>query len=249
MTQLRERIISAAYPLLLERGVRGVTEGQVQSAAGVGPLEFSEEFASWEEVAGECLAKRQREWTVGLVEAGVRDLSTTPEGKLLAIFDILGEWFQRADYEACTFVKVLMEVGKEHSLGQASIAYLLGVRRIVADLALEAQLRDVDEFASSWDILMKGAIISALEGDPKAAARAKSMAKDLIARHRALLSFAVSRPSEPADLNTFDDWELLEEETDGPTTITFINSLAERRSFSAHFVDRYDDRSDYAHAV
>ena len=47
-------------------------------------------------------------------------------------------------------------------------------------LAEEASLSDPDSFARSWHILMKGSIVSAAEGDPNAAQRAKSMAQRLI---------------------------------------------------------------------
>jgi hypothetical protein len=58
------------------------------------------------------------------------------------------------------------------------------IRRLVGTLATEAGLRDPDELALSWHILMKGSIINAVEGDAKAALRAKEMARALIERHR-----------------------------------------------------------------
>ena len=48
----------------------------------------------------------------------------------------------------------------------------------------EAGLRDTDEFARSFHILMKGSIVQAGEGDVDAAKRAKEMARDLIAKYR-----------------------------------------------------------------
>ena len=51
-------------------------------------------------------------------------------------------------------------------------------------LADEAGLNDTDAFARSWHILMKGAIISAAEGDLDAAQQAKAMARQLLERHR-----------------------------------------------------------------
>ena len=50
-------------------------------------------------------------------------------------------------------------------------------------LAEEASLSDPDSFARSWHILMKGSIVSAAEGDPNAAQRAKAMARRLIEDH------------------------------------------------------------------
>jgi hypothetical protein len=54
----------------------------------------------------------------------------------------------------------------------------------VRQRALAAGLTDVEDFASSWHILMKGAIILAAVGDLEAAHRAQNMARTLIDQHR-----------------------------------------------------------------
>lgn len=59
---------------------------------------------------------------------------------------------------------------------------------VVRSLAVEAGLGDIDSFARSWHILMKGSIVSAAEGDAEAAQRAKTMARALIDQHRQRLA-------------------------------------------------------------
>jgi AcrR family transcriptional regulator len=202
VTDLHERILTAAYPLFVARGIRDVTLDEVQQAAGVSPSEFKREFASRDALATECLELREREWTAGVVEAGARARGTTPEGRLLAIFDVFDDWFHRDDYEACTFINVLVEMGKDHPLGQASVGYLVNIRRLVSTLAAEAGLGDSEGFALSWHILMKGSILNAVEGDREAALRAKDMARDLIARYR---HTELSKELSHADVDWFDD--------------------------------------------
>jgi AcrR family transcriptional regulator len=184
LTDVRERIVASAYPLYVSRGIRDVSVEEIERIAGVSHADFEREFHTRDELAAECLERREREWTFGIVEAGARARGNTPEERLLAIFDVFDEWFRRDDYEACTFINVLLEMGRQHPLGRASAEYLVHIRRIVGTLATEAGLRDPDELALSWHILMKGSIINAVEGDSKAALRAKEMARDLIERHR-----------------------------------------------------------------
>ena len=184
MTDVRERIVTSAYPLYVTRGIRDVAIEEIERMAGVSHADFEREFPTRDDLVAECLERREREWTFGVVEAGARARGTTPEERLLAIFDVFDEWFRRDDYEACTFINVLLEMGREHPLGRASAEYLVHIRRLVGTLATEADLRDPDELALSWHILMKGSIINAVEGDAKAALRAKEMARDLIERHR-----------------------------------------------------------------
>ncbi|MDP9998383.1 hypothetical protein J2W15_001882 [Pseudarthrobacter sulfonivorans] len=51
-------------------------------------------------------------------------------------FVLYDEWFQDDDFEACSFVKVLLEIGAGHSLGRASIVYLGRIRQQVRILAM-----------------------------------------------------------------------------------------------------------------
>ncbi len=75
-------------------------------------------------------------------------------------------------------------MGKTHPLGRASAEHLEYIRSLIADIAEKAGLREPAEFALSFHILMKGSIINAVEGDGRAALRAKEMGRDLIARYR-----------------------------------------------------------------
>ena len=120
-----------------------------------------------------------------MIEAKSRQRGSTPEEQLLAIFDVMHDWFQSLDgYEGCSFINVLLELGADHPAGQASVAHIDHVRDIVRQRALAAGFTDVEDFASSWHILMKGAIILAAVGDLEAAHRAQNMARTLIDQHR-----------------------------------------------------------------
>ena len=121
------------------------------------------------------LDPREERWTLAWVEAEARRRGATPEEQLLAIFELFDEWFHRDDFEACSFITVLLEMGSADPAGQASV---------VGRLATQAALRDPASFARSWHLLMKGSIVSAAEGDAHAAQRARSMARLLIEQHR-----------------------------------------------------------------
>ncbi|WP_240507555.1 TetR/AcrR family transcriptional regulator [Streptomyces kanamyceticus] len=176
--------MSAAYALFSRRGVRDVGVDEIVARSGVAKATLYRHFPSKDHLVLAFLARREREWTLGMVVAGARRRGRTPEERLLAVFDVFDEWFRSADFDACAFINVLLEMGSEHPLGQASIAHLETIRCLVRGMAEEAELRDVDAFARSWHILMKGSIISAAEGDAEAAHRAQAMARALIERHR-----------------------------------------------------------------
>jgi AcrR family transcriptional regulator len=180
----RDRILTAAYELFARRGIRDVGVDEVIERAGVAKATLYRHFPSKDDLVIAFLDLREERWTVDWVEAEARRGGTTPEEQLLAIFGLFDEWFHRDDFEACSFINVLLEMGPTHPTGEASVRHLANIRSIVSELADEAGLRDPESFARSWHILMKGSIVSAAEGDAKAAQRARSMAGLLIEHHR-----------------------------------------------------------------
>ena len=180
----RERILATAYELFSRRGIRDVGIDEVIERAGVAKATLYRHFPSKDDLVVAFLERREEQWTLAWVEAEARRRGTTPEEQLLAIFELFDEWFQRDDFEACSFINVLLELGPAHPAGRASVRHLASIRSIVGRLAEEAGLRDPTSFAHSWHILMKGSIVAAAEGDAEAAKRARSMARLLIEQHR-----------------------------------------------------------------
>ena len=179
----RERILDSAYELFSRRGIRDVGVDEVIDRATVAKATLYRHFPSKDDLVLAFLQRREQLWTKDFIEAEARRRGSTPEEQLLAIFDVFDEWFRRDDFEACSFINVLLEMGSAHCAGVASVRHLENIRSVVRSLAEEAGLRDLDSFARSWHILMKGSIVSAAEGDAEAAQRAKSMARLLIDQH------------------------------------------------------------------
>ena len=180
----RERILDAAYELFSRRGIQAVGVNEVTERAGVATATLYRHFPSKDKLVLAFLDLREQRWTKDLIEAGAMRRGSNPEERLLAIFDVLDEWFHRDDFEAGSFIKVLLELGPKHPAGGASVLHLEQLRAIVRRLADEAGLRDTESFARSWHILMEGSIVVAAEGDVEAARRGKAMARLLIDQYR-----------------------------------------------------------------
>jgi AcrR family transcriptional regulator len=180
----RERILDAAYELFSRRGIQAVGVNEVTERAGVATATLYRHFPSKEKLVLAFLDLREQRWTKDLIEAGAIRRGSNPEERLLAIFDVLDEWFHRDDFEAGSFIKVLLELGPKNPAGGASVRHLEQLRAIARHLAEEAGLRDTESFAHSWHILIQGSIVVAAEGDVEAAQRGKAMARLLIEQHR-----------------------------------------------------------------
>jgi AcrR family transcriptional regulator len=181
----RERILGAAYELFSQRGVRAVGIDELIDRAGVAKATLYKHFSSKDALVLAFLEQREQIWTRDWVEAEARRRGETPEEQLLAIFDLFDEWFQRDDFEGCSFINVLLETADlDHPVGRASAGYLQNIRSLIRTLANEAGLRDPEAFSLSWHILMKGSIVQAAEGDRRAAERAQALGRLLIEQHR-----------------------------------------------------------------
>jgi AcrR family transcriptional regulator len=192
VSSARERILNAAYELFSRRGIRAVGTDEVIVRAGVARATLYRHFPTKDALVLAVLQRREEVWTHGLIEEQSRQRGSTPEEQLLAIFDVMHDWFQSRDgYEGCSFINVFLELGADHPAGRACIAHIDHVRDIVRRRAVAAGLTDVEDFASSWHILMKGAMILAAVGDLDAARRARRMGVSLIDEHR---------PVEPVDI-------------------------------------------------
>jgi AcrR family transcriptional regulator len=180
----RERILDSAYELFSHKGLRAVGIDEVIEHASVAKATLYRHFSSKDELVLAFLQRREERWTHGWVEREARRRADTPEEQLLAIFDLFDEWFRQDDFEGCSFINVLLEVGDlDHPVGRASADHLANIRAFIRTLAEEAGLRDPDEFARSWQILMQGSIVQAGESDLDAAKRGQRLARLLIAEH------------------------------------------------------------------
>jgi AcrR family transcriptional regulator len=179
-----ERILETAYELFSRRGVRGVGVDEVIAQAGVAKATLYAHFPSKDDLVLAFLAQREQRWTLAFVDAEARRRGATAEEQLLAIFDVFDEWFRRDDFETCSFIKLLFEMGAEHTAGRASIRHLDNIRASLRGIAQEAGLRESEAFARSCQLLMEGSIVAAAAGDADAAQRAQAMARTLIEEHR-----------------------------------------------------------------
>jgi hypothetical protein len=125
-----------------------------------------------------------RGWTIAKLEAAARRRGSTADDRLLGLFDVLDDLFNRADREARTFVEVLAEISRGRPLGDDGIDIVVSLRALVITLAEEAGLERTSEFLASWQVLARGALLRVIDGDLDSARRSRQMTVDLVAHHR-----------------------------------------------------------------
>ena len=172
----RERILDAAYHLFATNGVSQVGIDTILDKSGCAKASLYNHFASKDELAVAFLDRREMEWTRAWLEAELTRRASDPHKRLLAIFDVFDSWFRKNSFEGCSFINVLLESQKGSPIRRAAANHLAKIRAIVRSLAEDAGLRDPEQFAQAWHMLMKGSIVSAGEGNRNAAREAKRAA-------------------------------------------------------------------------
>ena len=173
----RERLLSAAYELFARNGISQVGIDTILAKSGCAKASLYSNFDSKVDLAIAFLDRREALWTRGWLETEIKRRASTPDGRLLAIFDVFDGWFRTRKFEGCSFINVLLESNIESPVRRAAVIHLARIRAIIHGLAKEAQLRDPEKFAQAWHMLMKGSIVSAAEGNKNAARDAKCAAR------------------------------------------------------------------------
>lgn len=177
MRSARERIDQAAYALFSRHGTRSIGIDAVLAHARVAKATLYRHYRTKDELILGFLKRREEVWTKDWLAAELERRASTPAQRLLAMFDVFDGWFRKPDFEGCSFVNVMLEHGRSaHPVRQAAAQQLAAIRAFIADLAKGAGVRDAEGFARQWQILLKGAIVSAYEGDQDAARRAREVA-------------------------------------------------------------------------
>ena len=138
----RERVLETAYRLFSQHGTRAVGVDRIIAESGVAKMTLYRNFASKDDLILAFLELREERWTRAWLQETVEGRAATPAQRLLAIFDVFGEWFARDDFEGCSFINVMLELDDPGSpVRRESVRQLSEIRGFIAGLAKEAGVR------------------------------------------------------------------------------------------------------------
>jgi AcrR family transcriptional regulator len=178
----RERLLRVAYDLFCRHGIEEVGVERIIQEANVARMTLYRNFQSKENLVAAALERREELWTRRWLEREIDRRADTPEGRLLAVFDALGDWFARRDYEGCFFVNTLMEAHDPASpIGAAAVARLHTVRVLLEELCGQVGVDDPQWLAQQWQTVMIGAIVAASAGERDAGRAARAIGELMLA--------------------------------------------------------------------
>jgi AcrR family transcriptional regulator len=185
--EARERILRTAYELFHRDGITAVGVDGIVAKAGVAKTTLYRHFHSKDDLVVAVLERHEELWTWGWLELEVERRAASPQERLPMTFDVLDEWLQGDSYEGCLFINSLLEThGRSEPIRVGSIAALEGVHALMTRFAKDAGVRDPVGFAHQIHILMRGAIVAAVEGQFGAVDQARLLVRRLWEQERSL---------------------------------------------------------------
>lgn len=178
---VRDRIMQAASTLFYQEGVQNVGIDRIITESGVAKMSLYNHFKSKDALIAAWLQQRDVNWR-DWFQKTVEKQAAAPAERLLAMFDVLEEWFSQPDFRGCAFINSSVElVDPEHPGYQVAIEHQQALYGYILHLVQAAELDHPNAVAEQLLLLVEGAIVVAMmRRSPAAATHAKTAAAMLI---------------------------------------------------------------------
>ena len=181
----RQRIVEVALQRFYRDGFRMVGLDQILDDVGISKTAFYKHFRSKDELMLAVL-EHQNRW----LEAAFRDMLRERGGRsardqLAAIFDVVGEIIERAEFQGCIFINAAMEFPLAHDPAhRAAAANKAAIERILFETAERAGAADPAALARELCLIIDGTYVGVqVTGDPATVDTARRLGRLVIERH------------------------------------------------------------------
>ena len=177
----RSHLVNTAHDLFEQNGFHVTGIDRILEESGVAKMTLYNHFKSKDELILATLRlhdEQFRNWFMRSVEKKEK----SPNKRLVAIFDVLHEWFSDKAYRGCMFLNATAEFSE---IGSPIRALCAESNKLLLDyirsIAKAAAADDPDGLAEALMLLMEGAIcIAHLTGNNSSAKQAKKAAQTLV---------------------------------------------------------------------
>ena len=176
-----EHLLETALSLFYKNGFHATGIDAILAESGVAKMTLYKHFKSKDDLILAALELRDTRWMNEFREQ-LKRRGKTPRQRLLAVFDILEDWFQQDDFRGCMFINAASEYcGLDPRMADLAARHKRLARDVIQNLAQEAGARFPATLADQLSLLVEGAIVMALmEKSPAWASTARNAAQTLI---------------------------------------------------------------------
>ncbi len=177
----REQLVDTALELFYRDGFHATGIDRILAESGVAKMTLYKHFKSKDELILAALRLRDERFRNSFMKA-VEQRAEKPADRLLAVFDVLGEWFRTDGFCGCLFINASAEFANpDDPIHGTSAEHKRLVLKYLRELAAAAGVGDPDELGDQIGLLVEGAIVVAhVTGRPDVAGKARGAAEILV---------------------------------------------------------------------
>ena len=156
----RDRLLDKAIDLFYYHGFHAIGLDRIIAETGVTKTTFYKHFESKEDLLVAAVERRDAWEKQAWCNAMVTRAGNDPRGQLLALFDVIDDWFNAPDFGGCIFINAAAEFPDPRDpVHQAAARYKTQSRDSFLQLARAAGLTEPATFADLYTALLEGALI------------------------------------------------------------------------------------------
>lgn len=177
----RDHLVETALGLFYRNGFHATGIDTILAESGVAKMTLYKYFKGKDDLILAALELRDRRWMEWFA-GELKRRGKSPQQRLLAVFDVLGEWFAQEEFRGCMFINAASEYcGLDQRIGDLAARHKRLVREELQGLAHEAGVKNPAALTDQLALLVEGAIVMALiEKSPDWAVTAKDAARTLL---------------------------------------------------------------------
>jgi AcrR family transcriptional regulator len=176
-----EKLLLAARRLFCRAGIHATGISRILDEAGVARRSLYTHYGSKENLLKAVFDTEASMW-FHWFDQDLPGLKCSIKGRILALFDLLENWFEKEDFFGCVFINAVAEHEKDSAwVKDVAGAYRDQIIERLRALVVESEARDPDIVTQKLGLIIEGAIITAMvTQNSKAAHIAKLAAEDVL---------------------------------------------------------------------
>jgi AcrR family transcriptional regulator len=176
-----EKLLLAARRLFCQAGIHATGITRILEEAGVARQSLYTHYGSKENLLKAVLDTEANMW-FHWFDLDLPALKCSNKERILALFDLLGNWFEKEDFFGCIFVNAVAEHEKDSGwVRDIAGTYRDQIIDRLGALVMESGARNPDIVIQKLGLIIEGAIITAMvTQNSKAAHIARLAAEDVL---------------------------------------------------------------------
>jgi AcrR family transcriptional regulator len=155
----REKLLDTAAGMFKADGLH-VGIDTILARSGVAKMTLYNHFANKDALMEATIRREHERWRTWFVQR-VEARSSGPDARLLAVFDVLEEWFTQPGFRGCLFLNATCELANDHPARAAACAHFTWLHERLVLYARQAEVLEPEMVGKQATLLVGGAIATA----------------------------------------------------------------------------------------